>query len=127
MSLPHLLQANFSLTRFKPGHEPPAFFVCCQHLAAGFKFVVQIRYVLPKVVHAPLEKIIRNELFDADVIPLNPVAGFTDQDQQLTHHIQATQVDARIGFRIALFLCHVNRLAKRNIGRYRIEDKIQGA
>ena len=53
------------------------------------------------------------------------ISGFTSQNNQFADYILATQVNTRIGFRVALFLCHFYGLTERNIRTYFIKDIIQ--
>ena len=53
------------------------------------------------------------------------ISGFTSQNNQFTNHILATQVNTRIGFRVALFLCHFDGLAERNVRADFVKDVIQ--
>ena len=101
------------------------FILTLEHLAASFEISIQTRHFFPEVFQRTFKEVIRYEKIFLHVFLFQLVSGLTRQDHELTDHVLTAQVDARIGFRITLFLRHLDGTAEGNIGTDLIENIVQ--
>ena len=91
------------------------------------KLGIERGQILPKVVQRAFEERLGNEEFLLHILLIHLVACLTGKDDEFPHHILTAQVDARVGFAVALFLGQTHGLAERHIGRNLVEDEVQRA
>ena len=59
-----------------------------------------------------------------DIVLLHLVTSLAGQDDELADHVSATEVDARVGLAVALFLGAADSLAKGYIGSNLVENEV---
>ena len=123
----HLLQANRRFAIVQLRYESPVLVFALQHLSASFEVAIQLANVLPEVVQRTLEVAIGHKQVLLYVVLFQLIARFACQDNQLADNILAAQVDAWVGFRVALFLRHSDGFAEGHLCAYNVEDKVQRA
>ena len=98
-----------------------------QYLTAGFKVCVETWNTFPEIFQRTFKEVIGDKEVLFNIFLFQTVSGFTCQNHQFTDDVFSTQVDTRVRFGVAFFLCHFDGTAERNIGADLIKDVVQCA
>ena len=121
----NLAQRHIRLPVLHRGHKAPTLAFGLQLLSTGLKVGIQLRQLLPEVIHCTLKVLVGHKQVLLYIGLFHLVASLAGQDYQLANHIRTTQVDTWIGLAVALLLGASYRLAERHIGSYLVKDKVQ--
>ena len=127
MRLVYFAQTHLAFAVGPSGNEAQTFAFGFQALTTRFKFGIEPRELFPKLLERTFEERIGDEEVCFDVFHVDAVATFARKDCQFANNIFSREIDAWIGFTVALLLRHAHRFRKRNIGTQRVEHKIECA
>ena len=110
---------------FHLGNESPAFTFAFEHLAAFLEVSIKLWQFLPEIVQASIEILVRHEEMFLHIFLFHLIASLSREDDQLPDDVLTTKVNARVRFRISLFLCPSDGFRERYIGTNLVEDEVE--